>query len=259
MKKMSVRKYQRNEKKRRSPGRLYQGGFTLLEVLIALPIATMLSLILATTMFDQYGELLQGAARSRLRMEGEILLLSLEDELLFATDFATGKSSDLTDNNAPTGGWTYNTSPTDTLIVYETALTADRRDPDRDFVYKKTGSCSSSYNIAINNLMYFTTPNTGDNYRTLYRRTLTPQYETCGTNYKQQTCPPASIASPCASGDSLLSDKVVDFQLQYFGEDNTALSSPSDAEMVKVTLVLGEKIFGKDLLVPTSITMKKVN
>lgn len=53
-----------------------QKGFTLLEILIALPLATILSLTVATLMFNQYGEVLQGAARSRLRMEGEILLLS---------------------------------------------------------------------------------------------------------------------------------------------------------------------------------------
>ena len=234
-------------------------GFTILEVLIALPIASMLSILVASTMFNQYGELLQGAARSRLRMEGEILLLSLEDELLFTTDFATGKSTDLTDANAPSGGWTYNTTPTDTLIVYETALTADRRDPDREFVYKKAGNCSSSYNIAINNLIYFTKPNTIDNYRTLYRRTLVPQYTTCGVNYKTQTCPAGSVASPCVGEDAKLSDKVVDFQVEYFDNDNVALSNPDTAEMVKLTLTLGEKIYGENIVIPTSITMKKVN
>lgn len=234
-------------------------GFTLLEVLIALPIASMLSIILATTMFNQYGQLLQSAARARLRMEGEILLLSLEDELLFSTDFATAKSTDLTDNNVPSGGWTYNTTPTDTLIVYETALTADRRDPNRDFVYKKGSSCSSSYNIAINNLIYFTAANTVDSYRTLYRRTLVPQYQTCGTNYKTQTCPASNVASPCTGADSLLSKKVVDFQVEYFDEDNVALSTPASAELIKITVTLGEKIFGENINVTTNITMKKVN
>ncbi len=234
-------------------------GFTLLEVLISLPIATILSIILTTTMFNQYGQLLQGAARSRLRMEGEILLLSLEDELLFSTDFANGKSSDLADAYAPTGGWTYNTTPTDTLIVYETALTADRRDPDREFVYKRSGSCSSSYDIAINNLIYFTQPITGSEYRKLYRRTLVPQYTTCGINYKKQTCPPGTVVSPCTSADSLLSDKVIDFQVEYFDENNVSLSAPASAELVKLTLVLGEKIYGKEMVVPTTITMKKVN
>lgn len=234
-------------------------GFTILEVLIAISLASVLSIMLATTMFSQYGELLQSAAHSRLRMEGEVLLLSLEDELLFSTDFASTKSSDLSDNNAPTGGWTYNTSPTDTLIVYETALTADRRDPDREFVYKKGSNCSSSYNIAINNLIYFTTATTGSSYRSLYRRTLVPQYQTCGVNYKTQTCPEGSVASPCVGTDSMLSNKVVDFQVEYFDDDNVALSSPATAELVKLSLTLGEKIYGENITVKTSITMKKVN
>ncbi len=237
-----------------------QKGFTLLEILIALPIASMLSLVIAGTMFNQYGQLLQGSARARLRMEGEILLLSLEDELLFATDFATAKSNDLVDVNAPpTPGWTYNTTPTDTLIVYETALTADRRDPDRDFVYKRGGTCASSFNIAINNLMYFTTDNPNDNYRTLYRRTLVPQYATCGINFKKQTCPATAVASPCTNSDTLLSNKVVDFQVEYFDDNNVALTSPETAELVKLTLTLGEKIYGENILVPTTISMKKVN
>lgn len=236
-----------------------QKGFTLLEILIALPLATILSLTVATLMFNQYGEVLQGAARSRLRMEGEILLLSLEDELLFSTDFATTKSTDLSDAYAPSGGWTSNTNPTDTLIVYETALTADRRNPDREFVYKSSGSCASSYNIAINNLIYFTTQNTEDNYRTLYRRTLAPQYTTCGVNYKKQTCPAATVLPPCTQADSKLSDKVVDFQVQYFDNDNVALSGPTNAELLKVTLTLGEKIYGENIIVPTTISMKKVN
>jgi prepilin-type N-terminal cleavage/methylation domain-containing protein len=33
-----------------------QKGFTLLEILIALPIASMLSLVIAGTMFNQYGQ-----------------------------------------------------------------------------------------------------------------------------------------------------------------------------------------------------------
>jgi prepilin-type N-terminal cleavage/methylation domain-containing protein len=236
-----------------------QKGFTIIEILIALPIATLLSVTMSTTMFNQYGQLQQGTTKSRLRMEGEIILLSLEDELLFATDFASTRSTDLTDINAPSGGWTYNTTPTDTLIVYETALTADRRDPNREFVYKRQTNCSSSFNIAINNLIYFTTQNTNDTYRTLYRRTLVPQYTTCGTNYKKQTCPAGAVISPCSSADSKLSEKVVDFQLEYFNEDNVAVAGPATAQLVKMTLTLGEKIYGKEVVVPTTITMKKVN
>lgn len=234
-------------------------GFTLLEVLIVIPLASVLSIVLASTIFDQYGQLLQNSARARLRMEGEITLLSLEDELLFTTGYGITKSSDLSDSNAPTGGWTHATIPLESLIVYETALTADRRDPDREFVYKRQGSCTSSFNIALNNLIYFTSKNPNDAYHTLYRRTLSPQYQTCGVNYKQQTCPAISIAAPCISADSSLSNKVVNFQVDYFDQNNVVTTDPAQAELIKLHLTLGEKIYGKSIEVETTISMKKVN
>jgi prepilin-type N-terminal cleavage/methylation domain-containing protein len=236
-----------------------QKGFTIIEILIVLPLVAILSLVISSTVFDQYGQLLQGSARARLRVEGETTLLSLEDELLFTTNFASVKSNDLTDANAPVGGWTSNTTPTDTLIIYETALDSDRRDPDREFIYKKSGACSSSYNIALNNLVYFTTQNTADQYRTLYRRTIVPSYETCGVNFKNQTCPASSVTSPCQGADALLSTKVVDFQLEYFDENNIAVTNPFDAELIKLRLTLGEKIYGKNIQVTSTISMKKIN
>jgi hypothetical protein len=57
----------------------------------------------------------------------------------------------------------------------------------------------------------------------------------------------------------VLSNKVIDFELDYFDENNVSVTDPSGAELIKVTLTLGEKIYGRDLVVPTSITMKKVN
>lgn len=238
-------------------------GFTLIEILIALPIASIVSLLLVTTMFDQYGILQQSTARANLRIEGEITLISLEDELLFATDFGEYLKTDLTDTHAPSGGWSHDSDP-DTLIVYETALDADRRDPDREFVYKNLYGCSSSYNpIAINNLMYFTEDNVDDNYKTLYRRTITPNYSTCNINYKRETCPTAYVGTgTCLDQDAVLSDSVVDFQLEYYDDNNVLIPHSAnvwDAEKIKVTLVLGEKIYGEDILVTTSITMKKVN
>jgi len=238
-------------------------GFSLVEILIALPIASVLALVITTTMYTQYGDLQKSTARVNLRMEGEITLISLEDELLFSTDFGEYMKSDLSDSYAPPGGWSSNTTP-NTLIVYETALTADRRDANRDFVFKNLYGCSSVYNpIAIDNLMYFTQDNAKGDYKTLFRRTVTPQYTTCNTNFKIQSCPAANVGSGgCNSADAILSDKVVDFTIDYYDEDNVFIPSTGniwDAEKVKVNLTLGEKIFGDNIQVVTSITMKKVN
>jgi type II secretory pathway pseudopilin PulG len=247
-----------------SKHKLHEFGFTLVEIVIVLPIISIILPGMVDFTVRQYSKMHTETSRANLQLEVETMLLDLEDELLFTTEYAQTKSSDLTDTWQPTGGWTYNTNP-DTMIVYETALTAPRRDPNREFVYKNTYGCSggsSAYNpIALNNLIYFTAPNGGSNqYKTLYRRTITPAYSTCNTNYKVKTCPSASVGSNgCTRADSKLSEKVVDFQVQYFDDNNVATTDPLAAELVKITVILGEKLFGESVTVDSSITMKKIN
>ncbi len=238
-------------------------GFSLIEIMVALPIASIVAIVITMTMFTQYGDLQKNTAKANLRIEGEIALLSLEDELLFSTDFGEYIKSDLADPYAPAGGWASNTVP-NTLIVYETALTANRRSASRDFVFKNLYGCNSVYNpIAIDNLVYFTQENTNNSYKTLFRRTITPQYATCNTNYKIQSCPAVDVGkNGCNSADSVLSKNIVDFKIDYYDEDNIFIPPTGNiwnAEKVKVSLTLGQKIYGDNIRVLTSITMKKVN
>ena len=239
-------------------------GFTLVEMLIVMPIVTIIVIMVFGYMFSSYGQMLQQNEEANLRLEGEVMLFDLEDELLFTTDYGDTITSDLADPNQPTGGWTFNTNP-DTLIIYETALTAPRRDPNRDFVYKNQYGCNSSYNpIALNNLIYYTVQNQSNPYKTLYRRTITPQYSTCNSGYKSFTCPISVVGTgPCLAQDSKLSENIVDFRVEYYNEDNSLLttppSSPLNAEKVKLTAILGKEIYGKDIQVSSSITMKRIN
>lgn len=241
-----------------------QRGFTIVELLVVLPIYVLVVMVMFSSLLSRYGELLKQAAAVNLRLEAETLLLTLEDELIFATDFGEIKSTDLNDAYAPSGGWSYNTNP-DTLIIYETALTADRRDPDREFVYKNTYGCSSANNsIAINNIMYFAKPNTTNSYQTLYKRTLVPSYSTCNTNYKRQSCPENVVVVNCPL-DGIASRNLVDFNIDYFDEDNVQINdesgSPdlSNARKIKVTVTLGDRANGEDISVTAAVTMKRLN
>ena len=239
-------------------------GFTLVEMVVVLPIVSLIVIMVFGYMFSSYGQMLQQNEEANLRLEGEVMLFDLEDELLFTTEFADTLKSDLSDPYAPSGGWTYNTNP-DTLIIYETALTAPRRDPNREFVYKNQSGCSSSYNpLALNNLIYFTKHNPTNPYKTLYRRTVTPQYSKCNTNYKRFTCPTANVGTGvCQAQDSKLSENIIDFQVEYYDDNNVLIvappGSPLNAEKIKLTAILGKQIYGKDIQVTTSITMKKIN
>ncbi|MCA9348575.1 prepilin-type N-terminal cleavage/methylation domain-containing protein [Candidatus Saccharibacteria bacterium] len=238
-------------------------GFSLVELLIVMPIIALITGTLFMYMFAQYGHMINETTEANLRLEAQTMLLNLEDELLFTTEYGSttiGGSLALTDPYAPSGGWKNNTSP-NTLIIYETALDSDRRDPNRDFIYKNQYGCSSGYNqIAINNLVYFTKNNSNNNYKTLYKRTLTPQYSICGVNFKVQTCPNQYVGTgPCVAPDAELTNKLIDFQVAYFDENNNATTVPGSAEKVELTVTLGDDSFGEEIRVTSKFIMKKIN
>ena len=243
-----------------------ESGFTLVEMVIAMPVAILIVVTLFSLALNSYFTITKNNARTILLLEGQNMLFKLEDELLFATEYGEEMKSDLSDPHDPSGGWDFDTDP-NTLIIYETALTAGRRDPDREFVYKQVYNCSSSYNpIAIDNVIYFTEPNENNDRHTLYRRVLTGQYNTCGTNYRGQTCPTDDDVGQngCVKTDALLSDNVIDFSIDYFDEDNQLIDldaggSPLDGEKVTVSLLLGQNVFGELVTAETELTLRKIN
>ncbi len=240
--------------------RLGKKGFTIVEMVIVIPIMSIIALGVITLVMNMFFQIMANNARLNLLLEAQTVLLSLQDELLFTTNYGEEIMSDLGDAYAPAGGWDFDTSP-ETLIVYETTLTAPRRDPDREFVYKN--SCSGS--LAFDNVIYFAEENTDNDYYTLYRRILTPQYTTCNDNYRVQTCPTAFVgSSPCESPDSIISDRLVDFEVDYYDIDNSLIDTdaggtPLDAEKITIKLELGDNLFGQEVSAKSSITMRKIN
>ena len=246
--------------------RLNQTGFTTIEMIVVLPIVSFIAVGMTLFMINSFEHIQSESKITELRFNAQITLFNMEDELLFATGYGASETNDLNDPYEPTDGWSHNPSDSslENLIILETSLTGPRRDPDRDFVYKPSGSygCSYPQSIALDNVIYFTEPN-DNGFNTLYRRVLTPQYSTCGDNYRGQTCPAQYVGiSPCENADARLSENVIDFQIDYYDEDNNLIvndSNPGDAEKVTVTLTLGDRVFGRDVESTASLTYKKIN
>jgi len=240
--------------------RLTQKGFTIIEMVVVLPIVSIIAIGIITLVMNMFFQIMANNSRLNLLLEAQTVLLSLQDELLFTTNFGEGIMNNLGDAYAPTGGWTFDTSP-NTLIIYETTLTAPRRDPDREFVFN--GSCNGP--IAFDNVIYFTEQNDTNPYHTLYRRILTPQYSTCNSNYRVQTCPAIFVGTlPCESPDSVISDRVIDFNIEYYDSNNNLIDTassgtPLDGEKITINLTLGDNLFGRNVNAESSITMRKVN
>ncbi len=257
-----------------------QKGFTLLELLIAIPLATIITTVMIGTLFSQYTEVLIGSAKSNLRAEGQSLLINLQDELLFTIAYGETLDVLLVDVHQPTGGWRYDTSP-QTLIINEIALDSTRRDEDRNIVRQRLNPCETSAvtanPVSINNIIYFIGDIPDSNFGTLYKRTITPAYDLCGIdsttddpcsavttackgNAKVNTCPEASVGSGgCTTKDFVLSENIQDLNIEYFAENNIATIFPSAADKIEITMTLGDKIYGRDVTVDVRHTIRKVN
>lgn len=236
-------------------------GFTLVEMLVVAPIFILVSMTMLGFLIDRYGALLVNAARVRLVTEAQSMLITMEDELIFADDYLEALDPELNDPNDPFSGWDFDTDP-DTLIISETALTSDRRDPDREFVYKASDGCAT---IALNNLIYFAVDNPDDDYYTLYKRTVAPDYATCGDDYKETSCPAAELGmNGCNKVDGEITNNLVDFQVEYYDEDGNLIDtgsggSPLSGERVRVIVTLGDIAYGETIEETLALTMKKLN
>lgn len=257
-----------------------QDGFTITETLVVIPIATILVVVLVSALFTQYTNALAESTRTSLRAAGQTILINLQDELLFTIAYGEQLEGRLSDPNEPSGGWSYDTTP-QTLIINEIALDSTRRDDTRHVVRQRVSNCESSSvtsnPLAINNVVYFVDDIDGSDFDALYKRTITPSYNlcsidtttdepctptsaTCRGNAKRMTCPEALVGTGgCSSADSMLSDKVKEFTIRYYSEGNIETTFPSDAEKIEVELVLGDKVFGKEVEATVRHTIRKIN
>src|SRR5690348_11119502 len=96
-------------------------GFTLVELLVTVPIFIMSIAILIGFMVTLYSELLKKDAEAELALESQQVLTTIQDDLYFARNFGEAATGSVADADGPGGnvsGWDYNTSPNSTLIVY---------------------------------------------------------------------------------------------------------------------------------------------
>ncbi len=257
-----------------------QSGLTLTELLVSISIASIIIVSLISILFTQYGSILAESRRADLRTSGQALLIALQDELLFTIEYVHSLHVDLVDDHAPSGGWTYDTSPA-TLIIYEIALDAARGDDNRNIIRQRLTNCEDSQitdnTVAINNIIYFIEENPDSPYKKLIRRTVTPTHaicsidratgnpctpvsSTCLPNARETTCPEAFVGmGGCAKRDAILSENVLDFSIRYFELNNVETAFPSAAQKIELSLVLGDKVFGRDVTVEVNHTIRKIN
>lgn len=255
-------------------------GFTITEIMIALPIVSLILITLLGSLFLQYTETLAESSTSALRTDGQRLLINLQDELLFTIAWGEDLEANLSDPYEPSGGWTYSSDP-ETLIINEVALDSTRQDEDRHIVRRRFNDCESSpvtsNPVALNNIIYFVEPDPVSGFGRLIKRTLTPTFNTCSIDSdtdlpctpttttcrslsRETSCPAEFVGvGNCKVADTILSENVTDMDITYYAEGNIETPLPSNADKIEVVLKMGDKVYGQIIETEVKHTIRKIN
>lgn len=233
-------------------------GFTLVELLVIGPILMVTVLTVTTFLFNEFGAITQQNSQLNLQLEGQNILFALQDDVWYANAFTSNINDNLIDQYAPQGGWNSATTPP-TLITSTPSLTKSHRDPARQPVYVNESTCTppdgNGANSALyENVVYFVSGNN------LYKRVITAPatLAICGIPFYKQNCPATHASSTCKA-DILLSDHLSTFAVTYYDTDNAVITTPENAESVKVNISLSDKAFGNDITASSSLRLRKIN
>ncbi len=202
-----------------------QAGFTMVEVLVAVTVTTVMVLVITNFM-------LRNIQSSTLETSRATILREVEQTLdIVSTDVRISANADANnrnpDPNSPGGsgnqyGWTSNAS---TLVL---ATAATRSDGTVIF------SDAANYITTKNNYVYFVSGGT------LYKRIIAASVS---GNGQKTTCPVASATPSCPS-DKILLHNVTAFTITYLDGDNNSVS-PADARAVEIGLTASYKQYNQ--------------
>lgn len=204
-------------------------GFSMVELMIAIGIAVVLSSVLITFTLTYVADVFRSRVAAELAVESNFVLQTMVEDIRLADGIAT--TNTLMDANQPSGGWTTSDS-SNRIVINSPALTASR-----DIIYDS----STGYPYR-NQYIYFISGTT------LYKRVL--KNDSATGNTAVTTCPTSSSTCPA---DKNYTSNIQDLTLQFFDIDNASTVDPASARSIKVGIVMSRKSYGKTITLSNSI------
>ena len=197
-------------------------GFTIIELLISISIAGILTLVITMIMVYFYGDILRSQATAELAIESQTILRKIVDDTRLADAIRT--TNQISDANAPVGGWTTN-DPSDILIIATPAVTSAR-----DIIYDPSDKLPYE-----NEAIYFKANGT------FYRRIL--KNTNAAGNTAVTTCPAAAVTPTCPQ-DTTLSTNLNNLSFTFYDINNATTPNATLARSISVTVNVQRKIYG---------------
>jgi prepilin-type N-terminal cleavage/methylation domain-containing protein len=214
-----------------------QEGFTITELLIAVAVASIASVLIMYVFVFMYGSLIKEQTRSQMVLESQVFLKRMVDDIRVANQILTSNS--LPDSYAPAGGWV--TSDPANIIV----LTQPVTDSANDFIFDD----GTGYPYQ-NEIVYFSAAST------MYRRTLANSAPL--DNRAITTCPDGITG---CQQDTRLTDRLLNMQFVFYDINDVITLVPEQARSVGLTVNLSQRVYGQDIAISnqTRVTLRNEN
>lgn len=212
-------------------------GFTLVEVLIALTVSTILVGVLLTVTFSFYGNTIRNSTEARLAVESQTILRSIVEELRVSSGIRA--SNIILDINGPAGGWT---TDNDSLVLI---IAKPVVDINNDYVIDP--NTGSPYQ---NELVYYAVDNR------LYKRYLADT--AAPGNMFTTSCPPALATGSCPA-DVVLTEHFQNMSFTFYDQNDTVTASLADAQSIELKIDMLQQSFGQPVDFQNDIRMTMRN
>lgn len=189
-------------------------GFTIVELLVSLTVFAVIGVVFLGLSVNYFVIITRNNMLSEMTIDSQNLLRTTVENIRYGD--GVRQTNQITDANAPTGGWN-TTNSNFVIIIAVPALNASRNyiiDPDTGSPY-------------MNELVYYKSGTT------LMERILA--HPSATGNRLRTTCPPNKVTSSCST-DKKLADNINSMLFTLYDQNAAVTSSPALARSVKITL-----------------------
>ena len=199
-----------------------QKGFTLIEVIVSIGIATVIAMTMLFITINFVGATARARMTADLAVESQILLRSMVEDVRLASSLSSTNQN--TDANAPVGGWVTN-DPSNIIIIDLPAI-----DSSRNIIYNS--STGFPYD---NEVVYFA------NGSSMFKRTI---IDPAAVNNSVKTSCPSALANSNCPNDKLYTRYLKDLSFTFYDDANATTADANLARSVQINVKLERKIFG---------------
>lgn len=256
----------------------YKSAFTVVEMLIIVPMVILVIGIFINVIVSMTGEVLSTRASNNMAYNIQDALDKIKQDVSLSGGFlATNNISLVSPQGLNNDTTTFKNSDATTgtmLILNSYTTTNNPSNANRNIVYASSqpNQCNSilyTKNAQVMfNIIYFTRVN-ADGTTSLWRRTVAPNNYlsvSCSTPWQQPSCTPGQTGVQCKTNDIKLVDNIVEgtgFQINYFAgtnstipisdavdstkNDSTRQTAINTANTIEVTITANNTVSGKEI------------